>query len=126
MTHSGRTLLRLLAWTALLVIVLATLVPMQLRPESGLPVQYERLLASIVVGFLLAVAYPRYILVISVVVLGVAVLLEVLQLVTPSRHGRFFDLGVKLAGGCAGIVAGWAAERWHTLRTACSQRRKTP
>lgn len=111
---SSQNLLRLLAWIALGVIVLSTLTPNELRPQSGLPVQWERLLAFAVVGFLLAIAYPRQLLVITVVVLGVAVLLEALQLLTPSRHGRVFDLAVKLAGGSAGMVAGWLMALWRT------------
>lgn len=113
---SLKTFLRFLAWAALLLIVFFTLAPIQFRPESGLPVQWERLLAFVVLGFLLTVAYPRHVVLVAVVVLGAALLLELLQLVTPSRHGRVFDLAVKLAGGSAGIVAAWVIERWPAHR----------
>ena len=98
-------LLRFVAWAALALIIFSTLAPIELRPHSGLPVQVERLLAFVVVGFLMALAYPRHIILCAVLVLGAAMMLEVLQLVTPSRHGQGIDLVAKLVGGSAGIVA---------------------
>lgn len=106
-----RNTLRVGAWVALAVIVFSTLAPIDLRPHSGLPVQLERLLAFVVAGFLMALAYPRHIIVCAVLVLGAAVALEVMQLVTPSRHGRGIDLVVKLLGGSGGIAAAWAIDR---------------
>jgi hypothetical protein len=40
------------------------------------------------------------------VVIGTAILLESLQLLEPSRHGRLFDASVKIAGGLIGLGAG--------------------
>jgi VanZ family protein len=42
------------------------------------------------------------------IVLGSAVLLEFMQLLTPGRHGRILDAVEKIAGGAAGIFAGRA------------------
>ena len=39
-------------------------------------------------------------------VFGSAVILELLQIVTPDRDARIIDAVEKLAGGAAGIVAG--------------------
>lgn len=109
---SSRNLLRVVAWATLGLIILWTLAPIGLRPHSGLPVQTERLLAFAVAGFLMGLAYPRHIIVCAALVLGAAVMLEVLQLVTPSRHGRGIDLVAKLIGGSVGISAAWAV---HSL-----------
>jgi VanZ family protein len=49
-------------------------------------------------------AYPHRIILVIGIVFGSAVLLEVLQLVTPDRHARLLDLGQKLVGGSIGIV----------------------
>jgi hypothetical protein len=109
-----QVLLRAFAWTCLVLIALMTLGPLGLRPETGFSPQIERFAAFAVVGALFAAAYPRYILFAAVVVLGAAVLLELLQLLAPSRHGRLFDAGVKVAGGMIGLSAGWILAWWGT------------
>jgi hypothetical protein len=105
-------LLRVSAWFCLAVIALITLGPIGLRPETGLSPQIERFVAFAVVGTLFAAAYPRYVLFAAVIVLGAAVMLELLQLLAPSRHGRLFDAGVKVAGGLVGLCAGWIVAHW--------------
>src|SRR3954447_7020134 len=107
-----QVLLRVSAWSCLAVIALVTLGPLGLRPESGFSPQIERFVAFAVVGALFAAAYPRYILFAAIVVLGAAVMLELLQLLAPSRHGRLFDAGVKVAGGAIGLAAGWIVAWW--------------
>jgi VanZ family protein len=100
-----RTALRVLAWLALLAIVVVTLTPIGLRPHV-MPAIAERSLAFAVAGFLFALAYPRRIWVTLVAVLGGAVVLEVLQVLTPTRHGQLLDAASKVLGGCIGIAAG--------------------
>lgn len=103
--------LRGLAWLLLAGLIFATLSPINLRPISPLPTQIERALALALVGFVFALAYPRRIMLVAVIVLGSTLLLEVLQLASPSRHGRILDVAVKLAGGGAGLLAGWLLMR---------------
>lgn len=109
-------LLRIAAWLCLAFIAMATLSPLGFRPTTGWPPSIERFLAFALVGGLFAMAYPRYILLAAVVVLGAAALFEVLQVLTPSRHGRVFDAAVKFAGGSFGLVAGWLLVRWLPRR----------
>ena len=99
-------LLPVLAWLLLAAIAFVTLAPIGFRPNSGYSPNIERFLAFGAVGFLFALAYPRRLWLIIAVVLGAAISLEALQLVSVSRHGRLFDLAVKLAGGGLGIAAG--------------------
>jgi hypothetical protein len=106
-----QSLIRVAAWTCLAVIALITVGPIGLRPETGLSPQIERFVAFAIVGALFAAAYPRYILFAAIVVLGAAVILELLQLLAPSRHGRVFDASVKVAGGVVGLCAGWVVSR---------------
>lgn len=105
------TVLRIVAWLLLAVLVFVTLSPIDLRPISPLPTQIERSLAVMIVGFAFALAYPRRIVFVAAIVLGATVLLEVLQLLTPSRHGRLLDVAVKIAGGSVGLFAGWLINR---------------
>jgi VanZ family protein len=60
--------------------------------------------AFAVIGFLFSVAYSRTTLV-WVLVLGSAVILELLQLVVPDRDARVIDAVEKLIGGGSGIIA---------------------
>ena len=101
-----QVLLRISAWVCLAVIALVTLGPVDLRPESGLPPHVERFAAFAVAGTLFAAAYPRYILFAAVIVLGAAVMFELLQLLVPTRHGTLPDASVKVVGGLVGLCAG--------------------
>jgi len=103
--------LRLVAWLLLAVLIFATLSPMNLRPISPLPTQLERAIALAVVGCAFAFAYPRRLPLVVALVLGSTVLLELLQLLAPSRHGRVIDVAVKLIGGSFGILVGSALQR---------------
>jgi VanZ family protein len=102
-----RITLQVIAWLLLIGLVFVTLSPINLRPISPLPTQLERAMALAIVGFAFAIAYPRHIVLVAVLVLGSTILLEVLQIASPSRHGRLIDAGVKLVGGGFGLLCGW-------------------
>ncbi len=110
------TVLRVVAWLLLTGLIFATLSPINLRPMSPLPAQVERAVALTVIGFVFALAYPRRIVLVAAIVLGATVLLELLQLITPSRHGRLIDALVKLLGGGLGLAAGWIANGLRRVR----------
>lgn len=110
------TALRLLAWLLLAGLIFVTLSPINLRPISPLPTQVERAGALALVGFVFALAYPRHLWLVAVLVLGATALLELLQLASPSRHGRIVDLAVKLVGGSAGLACGWLVLQWQVRR----------
>jgi hypothetical protein len=107
------TALRILAWLLLIGLIFVTLSPINLRPISPLPTQVERAGALAIVGFVFALAYPKRIWLVVIMVLGSTTLLELLQLASPSRHGRVIDLAVKLIGGGFGLLAGWALSRYR-------------
>jgi hypothetical protein len=109
------TALRIAAWLLLAGLIFVTLSPINLRPISPLPTQFERAIALAVVGIGFALAYPRRLILVAVIVLGATVLLEVLQLMSPSRHGRFIDVAVKLVGASTGIAAGWVLNKLRRL-----------
>jgi hypothetical protein len=91
-----------LAWAVLAFIVYATLSPIGLRPHLGSGAGAERFGAFAVVGLLFGLAYPKRLWLVLAIVLGTAVLLEMLQYLTPDRHGRVVDALFKLAGGAVG------------------------
>jgi hypothetical protein len=104
-------MLRGAAWLLLAGLVFVTLSPVDMRPISPLPTQLERAIALAVVGFVFALAYPRRLALVATLVLGATVALEALQLMTPSRHGGWADVAVKLIGGTIGLAGGWLASR---------------
>lgn len=98
---------RLAAWLVLIGLILATVVPIEFRPHSGLSVQAERFLGFAAAGALLALAYPRRPW-LAVLLLGaLAIALELAQFLAATRHPGVPDLLAKLAGGGAGLVVGW-------------------
>ncbi|MDB5541789.1 MAG: hypothetical protein JWQ89_3516 [Devosia sp.] len=111
-------LLPMLAWLLLAAVAFVTLAPIGLRPMSMFSPNVERFVSFGVVGLAFALAYPRHLWVILAVVLGSAVVFELLQLAVQSRHGRLLDVAVKLAGGGLGIAAGAVADRIWRRRTA--------
>ena len=92
-------------WLALAFIAYATLSPIEARPVLAGP-QLEHFAAFALVGLAFAVAYPGRAVLVVVIVVGAAVGLETLQLLTPDRHGRVLDAVMKAAGGICGIGAG--------------------
>jgi VanZ family protein len=99
-------LIALAAWALLAFIAYATISPIQDRPTIPTSSSFEHLAAFAVLGALFCVAYPRHIALVCLIVLGSAMLLEIMQLVTPDRHGRVQDAIEKMSGGALGIVAG--------------------
>lgn len=104
-------LLPVLAWLLLAAVAFVTLVPIGLRPNSGLSPDIERFATFGAVGFVFALAYPRHVWLVAAVVLGAAVAFEALQLMVQSRHGRLADLMFKLVGSSMGIAAGVVVRR---------------
>jgi VanZ family protein len=96
------------AWAVLAFIIYATVSPLQDRPTLSGSADLEHIGAFAVLGGLFCLVYPRHIVLVCLIVLGSAALLEVLQLLTPDRHGRPLDAIEKIVGGAVGIVAGRA------------------
>jgi hypothetical protein len=94
------------AWTVLVFIAYVTIGPIRDRPTLPTSSSFEHLAAFAVLGALFCLAYPRRIILVCVIVLGSAASLEIMQLLTPDRHGRLQDAIEKMAGGAVGIMAG--------------------
>ncbi|WP_201285429.1 VanZ family protein [Chelativorans xinjiangense] len=106
-------------WLIFAAILLATLSPLDMRPRTG-SVHAERFAAFALLGSLYAVAFPRRLVLVCIIVAFSTVALELLQLSLTDRHPRFSDLAVKLAGGAGGIFITWISLR------LLARRRKRP
>lgn len=107
-----RRLALLLGWSALTVVVFATLSPLGLRPRvPAVGVGVERFAAFFFLTATFGFAYPhrRWQILAGVVVLAVG--LEWLQNLEGSRHGRVTDVVEKIAGALGGTLVAMAADR---------------
>ena len=87
------------------MIAFATLSPIGARPSLASP-HLEHFGAFALMGLAFALAYPNRVLLVVAIVLGTALGLETLQLLTPDRHARAADALVKALGGISGICVG--------------------
>src|ERR1700744_1568944 len=92
-------------WLALAFIVFVTLSPIEARPSVGSS-HLEHFTAFALIGLAFALAYPKRILLVVAVVVGAALGLEALQLLTPDRHARAIYALAKALGGISGICVG--------------------
>ena len=83
-----------------------------MRPEMRNYAHVEHILVFAVVGVLFSLAYPRRTILVCCIVLGGAALLEILQTLTPDRHGTLTDALEKMAGGAAGIFLARRMLQW--------------
>jgi VanZ family protein len=110
-------LIAAVAWASVAVIAYATLThatfvyavydwlsPLLLRPQLGTYVHLEHIGAFALMATLFGLAYPRDLPMVFGLVLGAAIFLEILQTVTPDRHGTLLDALEKMAGGGLGIL----------------------
>jgi VanZ family protein len=109
-------LLKFAAWAGLCVIAYSTLSPLRDRPTLLTSLKLEHLAAFAILGTLFCLAYPRRTLAVLLIVLCSAALLELLQLLTPDRHARTFDVLQKMVGGAAGVFAGRVVLRFDRAR----------
>ena len=108
--------IKLAAWTSLALVALAVLVPIEFRPTSSLHPDIERFGAFAGVGLAFALAYPQRLWVAALVVIGAALALEVLQMISPTRHGRLPDASIKALGAAVGLALGWLLLSWQARR----------
>ncbi|MGO4174267.1 VanZ family protein [Bosea sp. TAF32] len=93
----------LIGWTALLVIIVSTLSPIDARPHLlNLGPDVERFLAYLAAGALLTFAYPRQRWLVLPGLVALAAGLEWLQTLEMTRHGLPHDALVKIMGAVIG------------------------
>jgi VanZ family protein len=111
------------AWICLIFIIYATLSSIGARPQltgAGFYKAFftvvERIGAYFVLGVLFYLAYPQNIGRVCTIVLGGAIILELMQNFVPDRDARLLDALEKLAGGVAGILTAAASLAWIKTR----------
>ena len=97
--------LRIAAWAVMLAIVVVTLGPIGVRPETALPANAERFVAYAVLGLLFGLAYPRHRLPVVIILAATAGILEAGQGLELTRHATLMGFVWKAAGALAGVAA---------------------
>jgi len=97
---------RIASVVVLIGIRLVTLGPIEFRPDTG-HAGLDRAVAFFLLGATLGIGFPKRFPLSLFFIVGVAVALEVLQLVAPGRHARFDDMLVKAVAGALGVFLPW-------------------
>jgi glycopeptide antibiotics resistance protein len=103
-----RLMIRSAAWLSILIVILVTLVPIELRPTTGLSPNIERFGVMAAVGALFAAAYPRRFWLIVLTLSLTSAMIEPLQFIAAGRHPSFRDVGFKALGAVIGAAFGYA------------------
>ena len=103
-----RLVIRRAAWLSILIVLLVTLVPIGLRPATGLSPNVERFCVMAAVGALFAAAYPGRFWLIVLTLSLTAAIVEPLQFIAAGRHPSLRDVEFKSLGVAIGAVLGYA------------------
>lgn len=120
---------RITAWAIAATIVVLSVVPVSLRPETGAPSALEHFVIYASVGFAFGLSYlqPRTLLTMWLVTFAGCI--EILQLIAPGRHARVSDFLVDSIAVCLGLLGATSVRRafWRSIGSrddACCYRRK--
>ena len=108
---SGR-LLRPAAWLYAVGLILLTLGPAGVRPETAMPHYLEHLAAFGISGLLFVAGYRDRGVLLIFFGAAFAASLEVLQVWAPGRHARITDLATDASGFWIGVAVGLIILRW--------------
>jgi hypothetical protein len=105
-------LVRLGAWLSSLAIIVLSVVPPQLRPETGAPHDFEHLASFAICGFAFGLGYRARLPFVAAALVGFAGVVEFVQTFVPGRHARLEDFLVDAAAACiSALIAGIIASR---------------
>jgi VanZ family protein len=95
---------RIAAWSLATAIVILSLVPPTLRPETSAPHSVEHFLIYVATGFGFGLGYKRRHDLLAIFLVTFCGSIEVAQLFVPGRHARFSDFIIDAVAACIGLV----------------------
>ena len=98
-----RKIARIAAWSLATAIVVLSIVPPSVRPETDLPQDVEHFAVFWATGLALAVGYTLRPLVAAVLVIFSGAV-EMIQLLVPGRHARVGDFMVDALASIVGLI----------------------
>lgn len=99
------TVIRIVAWCLAATIIVLSVVPPRLRPETVVPHGLEHFIIYLVDGAAFGLGYYRKRGLLAIQLVVFAGFVEVLQLFVPGRHARLGDFIVDALAACLGLLA---------------------
>ena len=103
---------RIAAWLLAAAIVILSLVPAWLRPETDVPHDLEHFSIFFATGVAFGVGYSRRPKLVAAVLVIFAGAIELAQIVAPGRHARLSDFIVDALAACVGVVMILFVTKW--------------
>jgi VanZ family protein len=98
---------RIAAWCLATLIVVLSVVPPGLRPETSAPHDLEHFIIFWATGALFRLGYSFHSNLLVILFVIFAGVVEILQLVAPGRHARLSDFLVDALAMCIGLLLGF-------------------
>jgi VanZ family protein len=95
---------RIISWILAATIAVLSLVPPDLRPETGVPHHFEHFLIYAAMAAAFGFAYERSAIALATILVVFCALIEIAQLFVPGRHARFVDFGTDALATCFGLA----------------------
>lgn len=102
---------RIIAWSLAIAIVVLSVVPPGLRPETGVPHDLEHFLIFWATGLAFGLGYDRSRGLLVILLVFFSGVVEVMQLFVPGRHARLSDFIVDAVAMCLGVATALLVER---------------
>jgi VanZ family protein len=103
-TSQGSKTARIAAWALAATIVILSLVPPSLRPETGTPHILEHFIIYAVTGFAFGLGFKRRHDLLAIFLVVFSGSIEIAQLFVPGRHARLRDFIIDAVAACIGLV----------------------
>jgi VanZ family protein len=100
----GPKTVRIAAWALAAAIVILSLVPPTLRPETGVPHGLEHFTIFAATGFAFGLGYKRRHHLVAILLVIFSSAIEIAQLFVPGRHARLGDFIIGALAACIGLV----------------------
>ena len=100
----GSKAARIAAWSLAAAIVVLSLAPPALRPETIAPHGLEHLIIYAATGFAFGLGYKRKHGLLAILLVIFSSFIEIAQLFVPGRHARLSDFIIDAVAVCIGLV----------------------
>jgi VanZ family protein len=97
-------LARVTAWSLAAAIVALSVIPPDLRPQTGMPNNFEHFSIYSVAGLAFGLGYDRKPVLVTILLLVFSASIEIAQLFVPGRHARLSDFIVDAFAMCVGLM----------------------
>lgn len=108
------SVIAILAWLMLAGLLFVTISPIGWRPHIPGHVSAERFAALFLIGLFFCLAYPKRWLTVLTLLISAAGIFELMQRLTPDRHGELSDFLIKSTGAIAGVILGKILLFWKS------------